>query len=237
MTMPRLRLFGDSHIKVLKKAYDLARESGQGPTLDIAFYRRRGPNWLAVEIEKVGGALRVKAKARVGDLDVDYRIDDPGALYIFSSPLHSAPSYHQPDWQRFCPWEVAALFPDLQPLSAQVMERWLAEEMQKRWELLRAMKERGFSMAVLEPPKPLIRAPALGGIAPEILRAVDRQHRRFVAEHLADEAIPIIAAPDETHADGFTLDAFAAEEADDPHHGNIAYGEKALASVLAFAKR
>jgi hypothetical protein len=98
------------------------------------------------------------------------------------------------------------------------------------------MKELGFAVAVLEPPKPLLRAPALGGIAPEILRAVDRQHRSFVAERLAEEAIPMIAAPDETHQGGFTLDAFAAEEADDPHHGNIAYGEKALARVLAFAK-
>ena len=242
--MKRLRLFGDLHLNHIWAAW--LRMSGRFDALSFGSNSVcvHGANVFEFETTETPRGLRIHSN-RVAEALPDhpgyvnsafqYFVDRPQDVYVFSSPLHSAQIYRHPAWRSFCPWTCAASHPDLQPVSQTVCEAWFDAHLKCRLMLLEAMKRRGFHVAVVEPPKPLARTPAMFALRPDILVAADRLYRDHVMRRLDERDVPVIAAPAHSHADGFTREVYANTTPDDPHHGNLLYGAEMMLRILNFA--
>ena len=168
----KLWIFGDSHIGTMEFGVrHVPNWLGQEPPFAIGFYGGHGANWIDFETTEVDGGFRFFAN-RVPKVagPVDFTIADRGDFYVFSSPLHSGHTYWDGVWHEFCPWECVAANPHLQGLSTSVVESWITAEMKCRFAMLTMLRDRGYRLAVLEPPKPLARTPRMGGTAPDVHR-------------------------------------------------------------------
>ena len=234
--MTALHIFGDSHVAQLQAALATA-----GPALPALpeppqFYHCHGWNWVEFTLGSRDGRPHCQADRVPGTAALDYTLGPPEALHVFSSPLHSAVAHRAPAWRNFCPWDSAAANPDLAPLSDGVLESWFDALLACRWALLRDLRRQGYRLAVLEPPRPLQRAPALYNLRPDVVVAVDRRYRDHVRRWLAAEGVPLIAVPEASiGADGFTAPDYANANPQDPHHGSAVFSTEMLRRILAFA--
>lgn len=229
-----IRVFGDSHVAALRTGAE-GSEFVASSGIEIDFYGRHGLNFLQFEILEFDGKIRIRRDPLPGKKPLDYLIDSPDDLYVFSSILHSARSYSNAAWKTFCPWQCAAANPDLHSVSSAVLRTWIQAEVQCRYDLLIKLKDHGYNVAVVEPPKPLRRVPGRHGIRPDVLLAVDQFHRRLVTRMLRDAGVEVISVPDHTHADGFTVAAYESSDPRDVHHGNERFGVEMMDRVVQHA--
>ena len=231
-----LRIFGDSHVAQLQGACDAI-----GPALlslphPPSFNHSHGWNWVEFTLGTRNGRPHCHADRVPGSPALDFTLGPPEALHVFSSPLHSAVVHRDPAWRRFCPWDCAAANPELIGLSDATLESWFAALLACRWSLLRELRRQGYRLAVVEPPRPLQRVPAMYQLRREVVLAVDRRYRDHVRRWLAAEDIPVIAVPEQSvGADGFTTPEYANANPQDPHHGSLAFSAEMLRRILAFA--
>ena len=167
---------------------------------------------------------------------IEYLIDGPDDIYVFSSPLHSCTIYRNPAWRSFCPWECAKANPDLQAVSTAAIEAWAEAQIACRLSMLEAATPRVFKLAVVEPPKPLLRVVRMYSLRRDVLAAADRIYRDFVTRRLYETGVPVISVPDHMVSEGFTLDEYAPEDPADTHHGNERFGKEMMTRILEFVK-
>ncbi len=219
-------VFGDSHVEHLKRRLkDLPH--GQ----DYKFNSVVGLNWGAFELSQTPEGLHVFADRLPGYGRLDLTISG-ARKYFFSSPLHSAPICRDAVWKSYCPWACAIGHPDITPISNATIETWLEADLAPRFALLKIMKQRGYDITVVEPPKPLHRAPLGHGIKPDIMRAVDEMQRGYVTGMLAKLDIPVLTVPEYTVSDGFTTDAFSNENPKDKHHGSLCFYKAMMEKII-----
>lgn len=231
MTPPRI--FGDSHVALLEHA----ARTASPPLANLpSFDHCHGWNWVEFTLGSRDGRPHCQADRVPGSPALDLVLGPPEALHVFSSPLHAAVVNRDPAWRRHCPWDRAGANPDLIAVSNATMAAWFDQLLACRWALLRALRQQGCRLAVVEPPRPLRRAPALYELRPDVLLAVDRHYRAHARRWLAAEAVPVIAVPDASvDAEGFTAESYANANPQDPHHGSAAFAREMLGSILALA--
>jgi hypothetical protein len=230
----KLKLFGDSHVQIASVGSKLIAEKLAVLPFQVEFYANHGANWCEFETTETNGKLHFRAD-RVKDFKpVDYTIDSLDDIYVFSSPLHSTPTFIRVAWRNFCPWECYAANPDLHAVSTSLVQAWIEQTMKCRFAMLQVLKARGYNIAVVEPPKPLARTPTMFAIRPDVLLAVDRIHRDFIARWLNENRISIISVPENTQSEGFTIEEYSSKDPD-PHHGSAKFGAEMLTKVLEYA--
>lgn len=207
-----------------------ARPFGQqlaNASLAIDFYSVNGLNWAHVQTSRKGHSFRFQSNY-LPHIPLDYTIDTPEDLYVFSAPLHSALVCRQPAWRDFCPWACASKYPALHPVSDSTIEI-LADKSDSRCiDMLKEMKTHGYPVVVAEPPKPIGQVATNDGISPDIVLEVDRIWRRHVSRQLSEIGVPIIPVPDFTHRDGLTVEEYAGEG----YHGNAKFGAAMMKQIL-----
>lgn len=229
-----IEIFGDSHVAVLRKSHEKfsALDGWDGFACDFTF--THGRNLGDFNLQEVGGRLNLHS-VRVPKLPpFEYTIDPARAVHFFCSPMHSAPFYRHPAWKAWTPWNVPLESRPLVPAAA--IHAWVDSRLLRRFELLDRMLRLGARVAVIEPPKPLYRAPQRFGIPPEVIVGVDRIVREHVIRRLGAMGVPVVTVPPQTHENGLTPPAFASSNEHDPHHGNLAFGRRMLRQILVHAK-
>jgi hypothetical protein len=236
--MRRLHVFGDSHVNWLFKGWELVRDKMPPPPFPVQFYAGNGANWFEFEMIEAEGKLRIHSD-RLQEIAqgtaIDYIIDGPDDIYVFSSPLHSCTIYRNPAWRSFCPWECAKANPDLQAVSTSILEAWAEAQIECRLSMLTLAKTRVGKLAVVEPPKPLARVLDMYSLRREVLCAADRIYRDFVIRRLSENGIPVISVPGHMVSGGFMKDDYSAKDPMDPHHGNEQFGAEMIMRILEFA--
>jgi hypothetical protein len=237
--MRRLHVFGDSHVNGLYAGWERIAAKTAPLPFSLRFYAANGANWFEFETDDSEGKLLIRSD-RLEEIApgsaMEYLIADPDDIYVFSSPLHSCTVYRNASWRSFCPWECADANPDLQAVSTAAIEAWAEAQLACRLALLETAKTRVFSLAVVEPPKPLPRVLALYSLRRDVLATVDRIYRDFVVRRLGESGIPVISVPEHMVSDGFTRDEFAARDPTDPHHGNEQFGAEMMMKILEFGQ-
>jgi hypothetical protein len=237
--MKKIHIFGDSHVWFLNKGWKAIRSESDYTSDDIEFYGQHGANWFQFRTSVVNDGLKFYSNVAAEVCNnpeifpVDYSLGSRDDLYIFSSLLHSCTVYRDPTWHQFCPWECLEKNPDLHAVSTSLIELWSCAQAKVRLDMLRAVKERGYSIAVVEPPKPLSRVPGMWGLRPDILLAADRIYRNFVMRNLGEIGIPVIEVPSHTHERGFTTPKYSAPQPD-PHHGSEMFAAEMMRLILDF---
>jgi hypothetical protein len=233
----KIRIFGDSHVNVLRRGWEkLQGEEKNSRDLHLEFYASHGTYWLGCTATETDSGFRLDQLARGREQLDDYVVEKKeDILYFFSSPLHSAPLYRNRIWKTCCPWVCVPQNPDLQGLSATVIEHWAGKQVRRRIELLDKLREGGISLAVIEPPKPLKRTPKMFGIRPDVLSVASRHYRDYVSSLLEERRIPIIHVPSKTYDEsGFSKSSFAPKNLDDCHHGNVLFGCEVVKEIVKF---
>lgn len=231
----KIRIFGDSHVGAL---YGVSPKFRLPPGVAMDFYSAHGVNWSNCKITETGAGFRLQQDDVPKSKPVDYTVEKNQDLYVFSSVLHSAPTYRNQVWQKFCPWQCAVANTDLQAVSDAVIHQWVSEQMTFRFAMLERLKGSGLNIAVIEPPKPLQRTPGKFGIRADVLATASEVHRSFVVSWLEKRGIPVIPAPASSYnGEGFTESMFEAANPADPHHGNWRFARDSLSEVVAFATR
>ena len=229
--MRMLHVFGDSHVSPLHRGKQTLNEAMAQANIDADFYVRQAPNWRNVRINQVGKGLRLRAVC-TWEQPLNYTINQPDDVYVFSGPLHTAGLWRELAWREFCPWRIAEKFPNHHPVSDGVIEHMAEQHSGKTLEILKQVKDRGYMILVAEPPKPLKKGPQVDAIEPGVVIAVDQVYRRYIGARLNDMGIPVIPIPDFTHEDGFTPDLYSDERPDDTHHGSTEFGAVMMKQIV-----
>lgn len=231
----KVRIFGDSHVGALNT---VSLKFPLPPGVTIECYAANGVNWSNCKITETDAAFRLQQDDVPNGRPVDYTLEKNEDVYIFSSVLHSAPTFRHRVWQKFCPWLCAAANPDMQAVSDAVIHQWVGEQVQYRFAMLERLKGSGLNIAVIEPPKPLKRTPGRFRIRPDVLATASQVHRSFVVDWLEKRNIPVIPAPASSYdATGFTESNYEAADPADDHHGNWRFASESLRAVMAFATK
>ena len=238
--MKKIHIFGDSHVWFLNMGWNAIERDSEYTSEDIEFYGQHGANWFDFKISTVNDKMNFYSNVAAEVCNnpeiypVDYSLESRDDIYIFSSPLRSCTIYRDPTWNQFCPWECLEKNPDLQGISTSLIEFWSYAQVKLRLEMLRAVKERGYDIAVVEPPKPLSRVPEMWGLRPDVLLAADRIYRSFVMRKLREIGIPVIEVPSHSHQRGFTTPEYSAPQPD-PHHGGELFVSEMMRLILEYA--
>jgi len=90
---------------------------------------------------------------------------------------------------------------------------------------LSALRNAGLNVLVLEAPRLFRHNPNLAALRPEVVHYIDRLYRARAREWLQSEGFRWVDVPPEMVAgDGYMLEKYRSEDADDQHHGNGAFG-------------
>lgn len=227
----RIHIFGDSHVRALYDGVDPLREQLAQASIEVDFYSRSGPSWETVHIRKIGTSFRYRGACK-WERPLDYTVDQPGDIYVFSSPLHSTALWRTATWREFCPWRCAVEFPSLHPVSDAIIEGIAEALMKTPLGILKEMKECDYMVLVAESPRPLSKGPAVKGIDPRVVVGVDNVFRSYITRRLGEIGVPIIRIPDFTHQDGLTLDQYSDHREDDAHHGNAEFGTVMMKQIV-----
>jgi hypothetical protein len=240
--MKKIHIFGDSHVRFLHKGWKAIEPYSCYTSEDIDFYGQHGANWFQFKTSIVNDRPHFYSNVAAevcnnpGICPVDYELGNREDVYIFSSPLHSCTVYRDATWREFCPWECLEGNPDFYAISTSLIELWSGAQIKQRLDMLRTVKEHGYDIAVVEPPKPLSRVPETRGLRPDVLLAADRIYRDFVKRRLGEIDIPVIEVPSHSHEGGFTIPEYSAPPPD-PHHGSRLFIEEMMRLIVDFAER
>lgn len=157
-----------------------------------------------------------------------------GQLLVFSMGMHSPVVFRHPMWKTYVPQSVWKPGSATAPLS----DGFVSDIVMTFWPHVLAFYEacldRSFEFVVMAGPPPRRIHPSMTqGIAPETVIEVDRIFRHAMTAWLGERGIPLIPEPSGVRdGDGFLSEDFGAQRELDYHHGNIAYGERLLSSLL-----
>jgi hypothetical protein len=231
----RIVVVGDSHVAQLAAGWHLLQDECEAARVDVTFHAWHGVNWLKPDISMSIRTIKVVADDVPGSRPLDFEFVADGSEYVFSSILHSAPTYRHKIWRAHTPWTVFAENDDLTPISTDEISAFVASQTSRRLELINLLVNAGIDLRVAEPPKPLLRSPTLHGIRSSVLSAADKIHRSYVLGELKKIGVPVILAPSQTYGkDGFTLEEYGAPSSVDPHHGSSQFGEVMMTEILNF---
>lgn len=226
-------IFGDSHVNWLGAAY-VRLPYAERPTayLNVA----HGRNWYDFQFGSESGSTYMESDNVEGGLPLSVEIRSTNPILFLSAPLHSAPLFSNPCWRSHCPARLASQFPSFAPVSHGAIASWCESHLSKQAEFLAHIVGRGHRVAVVEPPKPLYRTPALHSIPAEIIKATDDIYRSTCLAILDRLSVDVITVPDSTHTNGFTTEKFSASDPTDPHHGNIDFGFAMVSKIIDYFK-
>lgn len=222
-------LIGDSHLRFFNQVLET-----QGKlTPDIDVFSSHAQNLLNIDVcvdgDMVRGTCHQLTHLKVKELELR-----KGDHMVISGPLHSSLVARHKMWRRTAPWHLAKGRQGISPVSDNVFTVLAQERSQAVIDYLRAGHTIGARVAILEPPFLPRRAIERSGIEETILSTCDKAFRNAVRALCKDAGIDVIPTPPQTHDGDFMLDAFAANNVDDMHHGNHAYVRHAIDGVLAF---
>lgn len=229
--MKAIHIFGDSHVDTLCEGNRLLQSYLNDALLKIDFYCRHGLNWRHFSIRQNATVIHCSSN-HFSDKPMDYTVDKPDDIYVFSAPFHSAPIYTNPAWREFCPWPCVGAHPELHAISDALIENKIEPLIRKPLDLLRRMKECSYMVLVAEAPRPLCRTVTKDKVASDVIAGVDKVYRSYVARKLAEISVPIIRVPESTHHDGLTKEEYSHPWANDPHHGNAEFGTMMMKQII-----
>lgn len=229
--MKRICVFGDSHVGSLRRAWvqhakhlhELAR---------IDFFPAHGMYWSKFDYEISPTTIEVKSSAFAGKAPLELSIGRDYDVIVFSSTLHSSPTYRHPLWQKFCLPCQSKDQPELHVISYSVVETWVTRRLQNGFDFLQALKAAFPHLVIFEPPKPLFRVPALYKYSRSVVVAADELHRKVAFTWLGTNSIDVLTTPEFTYKDGLTLESYSNATETDPHHGSALYSVAMLEKLL-----
>lgn len=242
--MRPLAVLGDSHLAALRRGYDLDPRMTGGRS--VAFHPF-GAGSSAVrpfhEVASDGASVRMHGKGW-RNLTLHARsFTEPGgqdAIVALSLPLHSGRVLRDVGWDRHVPWSLVRQEGDGEgeiALSDQAVAAILQDDYRHALAFAEALGNLGLRLLVIEAPRPFDHAPFLSRMRLDVCQHVDRTYRTEVRARLQAAGVPVVDQPDATVSqDQTTLPAYRHETPGDFLHANAAYGQLAMASVLAAAR-
>lgn len=228
-----LYICGNSHTRALRAGASLLEEEEGAPPM-VVFPLGTADNeaqpFSTIENGKVvltNDRFRKKLKQFF-----DVSAIEPDVQWGICLGNHNFRIFRNEGWLTSAPsWLGMA---DKTPVSEALFEKIVAEDQKHIRAFFEQLLETGVRPFVISAPWPLRPNAEVSGIklSPQTLKAIDTRARVLFSEWLRARDIPIITPPVETaDEDGFLKPEFA-KSADDPYHGNTAYGRLMMRKVL-----
>jgi hypothetical protein len=224
-------IFGDSHVGSLRRAW--RRHGAHLQELaSIDFFSSHGAYWGRFEHSVSDDVIRIHSNSVKGRSPLELDIRRNYDLIVFSSPLHSSPTFRHRIWHKYCLPEQSEEHPKHHVMSYASGEAWITRRLQSRFSFMQDIKSSVPQFVVFEPPKPLFRVPTRYQLSRSLVVAADELHRGVVFKWLHQSGIDAITAPEFTHQDGLTLENYSTATEGDPHHGSFLYSIAMLEKLL-----
>jgi len=226
---------GGSHVRALSAGFDAVKKNsgipenvncrilplGSGLSVAGEFFSHQGDH---IEITKAS------FRKNISRLPPD---DFPCDAIGLSTALYSRPIWGiQDDWGKFGipPWHLGKA-----PISSALLRRVIEEDHRHILDLLSCLSNLGVKVFVIEGPRPFRHNPEVRKVGVETVAHIDKRYREITVEKLDSMQIPIIGLPAHTYdSQGFMLDTYRHEKANDGTHGNTVFGTLMFKKVIAF---
>lgn len=223
--------FGDSHSGyVYRGVGDFSAEfSSLGLDFSSQVDSVHASRWIQSSVTETGEEINVLSPAFPEFKFSISKLPDK-VNYFFSSPFHGYHLLKHPFWDEY------RTYKDLnrsskRVVSLNVIDEFFSNGLQNRFAFIKAMKNSGKKIFVLEPPAPLPQTADIFDVEPVFLIQFNHLYRNYVRNQINHIGANIIATPPHTYDErGFTLQQYA-EPPPDEFHGSLSYSREILMQI------
>ena len=220
---------GDSHIGALRRVHDVVelkcnhgldfKALGTGRKMSTEFFEEKSGF-----VEITDEIYRKNFKQFPPD-------NDSYDVIGIAAPFHTTRVWRDSLWSEFKPWCIDG---NRKPLSDAVVLKIIEADVHYVMKFIKVVS-RNSSLFIIEAPKPFRHHSAVKSNGSELVSYIDGVYRQYVKRWLEDLDIPVLTVEPEWYdSDGFMLDQYRADNKNDMHHGNLAYGRLMLNKVESF---